>query len=370
MFCFILYGANNIVKSQSIEDTNWTTIHVYNNTSICKLFNLKLHYSKGNDTSWCVSLNNKYGEYLLPKETQTFTAQGRKFPIRYYTYDCNCGGNIIHRKIDEQFVLERNNENLVKISDFFIPPKWWQTWWFFIVVVFSAVILLWFLLKYLTNLKLKKEKRELEQKLALQKERLRISTEMHDDIGAGLLAIRLQAEVLFKYFTGTEMEGKFNNIHNSIRDIASKVREVIWSLDIENDTLINFISFIHQQAYRMFENSNLELQITSMEEIPTLTVLGEHRRNLYLTIKEALHNILKHSSATIAIIKFSIINNNLNVEIVDNGKGVAENLSSIESTGLRNMKERIIKLNGDFNFSTSKSGTEINLIIPLASLKS
>jgi signal transduction histidine kinase len=356
--------------SQNNDTTNWTTLHVVNGSSTCKLYNIKLFYSKGSDTSWVISLKDRYSEMLMPRDTSTLEIPGTEFAVRYYTFDCDCNGIILHGKIDEPFVLKKGEKNVIIVPGLLIPSKWWQSMWFILVTIFSLIVVLCLLIiKVNSNKKLKAQKKELQQKLILQKERLRISTEMHDDIGSGLLAVRLQAEILYKHFIGTGMEGRFDNMNVTIRDITAKVREVIWSLDGENDTLFNLIAFIQQQASRMYENSGLQLQFSTSDPFPDLIIPGENRRNVYLAVKEALHNIVKHANATITEISFSADQKTFYISIKDNGIGFTNASSSVESKGFRNMKQRVEKLNGTFAFSSSKSGTKINISIPLINLK-
>jgi two-component sensor histidine kinase len=359
----------NCAYCQMDDTAKWTKVHVVNGSSICKLYNINLHYTKELDTSWVITLNTQHSDFLFPSDTTTIEIPGIAFPVRYYEYDCNCDGLLLHQVINEKINLRKGENNIIKVEDFFIPPKWWQTWWFFLVIILSVVFLLWILLKYYTNTKLKSQNKELQQALAIQKERLRISADMHDDIGSGLLAVRLQVEMLYKYFVGTEMEDKFNTIHGSLRDITYKVREVIWSLDTEKDTLYNLIAFIQQQASRMFENSGLELKFQSLNSLPESIVTGENRRNIYLTIKEALHNILKHAKATHTEVTFSADEKIFFISIKDNGIGFTNAMPSIESMGLRSMNLRVERLNGTLTLSTSKSGTLIDISIPFESIK-
>ncbi len=248
---------------------------------------------------------------------------------------------------------------------FYIPPHWWQTWWFYLLSLTAAALLLWLLIKYYTNIKLKEQKRHLEKELAIQIERQRISAEMHDDIGAGLFGARLQTELLKKKITDPEALENVTTIHSSISDISTKVREVIWSLNAENDTLFNLISFIHQQAHRMFANASVELNITSSDSIPSYKIDGEKRRHIYLTVNEALHNILKHANATTAKINFTYTSNLLNISVEDNGKGFENGSTTVESMGLQTMKDRVKKLNGNLNIASSSSGTKLTISIPL-----
>ncbi|TMI93201.1 MAG: hypothetical protein E6H06_12305 [Bacteroidetes bacterium] len=97
--------------------------------------------------------------------------------------------------------------------------------------------------------------------------------------------------------------------------------------------------------------------------MPQDYVSSEFRRNIYLTVKESLHNIVKHAQATDVFINIRITNW-LSIDIKDNGIGIdgAENKSF--GNGLINMKARIQELKGRFEI-INNNGTQINIRVPL-----
>ncbi|HKC36167.1 MAG TPA: ATP-binding protein, partial [Chitinophagaceae bacterium] len=130
-------------------------------------------------------------------------------------------------------------------------------------------------------------------------------------------------------------------------DISSKMKEVIWSLNTENDQLSSLISYIQRQARSWLENYPCQLHITIPEKIPDLEISGESRRNIFLTVKEAVHNIIKHSGANKVNINIAC-NEQLIISVSDNGKGIHIDENINTGNGLKNMKQRIHQLNGKF----------------------
>ena len=100
------------------------------------------------------------------------------------------------------------------------------------------------------------------------------------------------------------------------------------------------------------------------EHFPVTFVSGEFRRNIYLTVKEALHNIVKHAQASSVHINIAI-NSKLNIEIHDNGTGFDKTRIRAYSNGLSNMESRISNINGKFEI-LNKVGTTIKIVVPLS----
>jgi signal transduction histidine kinase len=97
--------------------------------------------------------------------------------------------------------------------------------------------------------------------------------------------------------------------------------------------------------------------------LPGTFITGEMRRNIFLSVKECLHNIVKHAEATKVF--FSInLNGIMEVVIHDNGKGIDWSNRRAFSNGLDNIEKRMKEINGQVSFTNCK-GTKVSLSIPL-----
>jgi signal transduction histidine kinase len=144
------------------------------------------------------------------------------------------------------------------------------------------------------------------------------------------------------------------------------MKEVIWSLNTENDSLGNLLSYLQKQARQMMENYHGSFTITMPEQTPDIKIGGEIRRHIYLAVKEALHNIIKHSGAD----KVNLIigcADKLIIKVSDNGKGMNTGESSNTGNGLKNMKNRMEQLGGKFSVE-NKDGLTLIFEIPLNSV--
>ncbi len=246
---------------------------------------------------------------------------------------------------------------------FTIRPAWWQTWWFKTLVILLAVLLILFVSRQVYLFRLRKQKAELEKQLAIQLERQRISAEMHDDIGAGLSGVRLLTEMTKNKLQNEQAAEEVDKIYQSVGDISSKMKEVIWSLNTENDNLSSLLAYLQKQARAMMENYPGIFSITVPADFPDMQVNGETRRHIYLLLKEALHNIIKHSEASKAEVVITC-DEKLRIVVKDNGNGFSADIKAGDGNGMKNMRQRAQQLQGNF-FIHNADGLTLTFEIPL-----
>ncbi len=174
------------------------------------------------------------------------------------------------------------------------------------------------------RLKMENERKEFEKQMAVvtaqQEERNRISTDMHDELGSGMTAIRLMSEIAknkMKENTPLEIE----KISQSADDILNKMNAIIWSMNSKNDSLGNLISYIRAYATEYLEGTPVKCKVNIPDYIPEKELTGDKRRNIFLCVKETLNNMLKHSRANELTIDITV-NSQLIIRIHDNGVGI------------------------------------------------
>ncbi len=201
------------------------------------------------------------------------------------------------------------------------------------------------------KLKLETERKEMEKQVAVlaakQDERNRISVDMHDELGSGVTAIRLMSEIVkskMKNDTLPEIE----KISNSANELLNKMNTIIWTMTSSNDTLENMVAYIRSYAVEFFENTAIDCIFSMPASIPAREISGEKRRNIFLSVKEALNNVVKHSQSSVVRINVSV-HDRLIIEIQDDGIGINMEKLRKFGNGLNNMKKRMTSINGEFN---------------------
>jgi two-component system sensor histidine kinase DesK len=197
--------------------------------------------------------------------------------------------------------------------------------------------------------------KELEKQKILEQERERISHDMHDDLGAGISALKLQAEFLKQKAENDDLQNDIDELLKTSEEMNISMREMLWSLNSGNDTLGSFIDYAILYTGNFLKKTNIKVSSEYKDIIPETPVSTEMRRNLFLCLKEAVNNVYKHSLANSLTLSFSQEGNNFSMKISDNGKGIPD--SQKEGNGLRNMKRRMNELSGECMITSGNPGT-------------
>lgn len=217
------------------------------------------------------------------------------------------------------------------------------------------------------RLKLDNERKEFEKQIAVvtatQHERDRISADMHDELGSGVTAIRLMSEIL-KTRMKEQSFPELEKISNSANDLLGKMNTIIWTMKSSNDTVESLVAYIRAHAIEYFDSTPIDCSVKLPVVIPQAEISGEKRRNIFLSIKEALNNAMKHSQASQLSIEITTRDNRLTVKIADNGVGIDTEKLRRFGNGLSNMKRRMELIGGSFKVE-NREGAVLLFELPL-----
>jgi len=235
-----------------------------------------------------------------------------------------------------------------------------------IFVVFIILIVLTYnkrQLLYLREKQLKESEyknqllqKELEKQKSIEAERERISHDMHDDLGAGISALKLQAEFLKQRAENDDLKNDIDEILKTSEEMNLSMREMLWSLNSGNDTIGSFVEYAKIYAENFLKKTNILLSTEKKDIILETVITTEQRRNLFLCLKEALNNAYKHSESNQLKLSFIQKDKEFMMKISDNGIGI--NHEKAEGNGLRNMKRRMQEQNGHCEVTT-ENGTHL-----------
>lgn len=253
-------------------------------------------------------------------------------------------------------VQARNSEGVWNRVGLTMPivvhPPYHATWWFRLLMAALVGLAAW------------AAYRARQQQLArVRAMRLRITGDLHDDIGANLSAIALKSELLQKpRIPDAKRESSLADIERLARETTQKVREMIWVVKEEHDTVVGLVDHMRDAAIALL-GGVIEYRFVVDDDLPEQPIFMELRQDVYLIFKEMLQNILKHSEATEVSIEVTFDGAHLTVTVVDNGVGFVET-EEMKGNGLGLMRQRVAKHDGAFQLDTSpRVGTRLSFTV-------
>jgi signal transduction histidine kinase/ligand-binding sensor domain-containing protein len=247
-----------------------------------------------------------------------------------------------------------------------VAPFFWATWWFRLGVAAVFTLGLSVLVRYVSFRRLHARLRVLEQQAALQRERARIAKDIHDDLGADLTQIAYLGELAHQDRGEPNLAGeRIEKISATARQAVKSLDEIVWAVNPRNDTLARLLDYAGQYAVDYLRLSGIRCRLEVPAEIPARELSAELRHNLYLVVKEALHNIFKHAGATEVWLRAAVDGQALELCIEDNGHGFTSAPDDALADGLRNMNQRMTDIGGGLRVeSRPGGGTKIVLRLP------
>lgn len=236
------------------------------------------------------------------------------------------------------------NQEAKELSIVILPP-FHQKWWFRLLIgcVIAGILYLVYRIR-------------MEKLLAIERMRVRIASDLHDDVGAALTKIALYTDLLK---TNPSEDGVVDRIATMSREVIASMSDIVWAIDARNDTLEDLMDRINYYASEILAAKGIHLAFEKDAFPRTVIIPVEHRQNLHLIVKEAVNNIAKHSKATSALLRFTTEGGRVLIVIKDNGNGFAD-VPNRSGQGLRNMQMRA-KRSGATLTIEHRHGTEIRL---------
>jgi signal transduction histidine kinase len=243
----------------------------------------------------------------------------------------------------------KNADKRITTLNIEILPMWWQTFIFkFFLVLISLLILVYAVRRRLkSNYEMKLA--EMKRKNMIEEERNRIANDMHDDIGADLTQISIWSNIL----KSNEYAGNVHieKISNLSKEVLLKMDQIIWALDSIHNQTSDLISYMNAYASDCLESSDVKLEFNIAEDLPNIPLSMYQRRNIFLVVKELLHNTLKHSYAKNVHIKIYMKEDLMAIEYSDDGHGFRiQNDGS--GLGLTTMRKRMKEINSKIEITS------------------
>ncbi len=262
-----------------------------------------------------------------------------------------------------------------------VLPHFWQTWWFSALAVVAGAASVGGAARYVTRRRLRARMERLERQRALERERARIAKDIHDDLGASLTRIIMLSQSGHADLESPhEAAADLNQIYVIARELTRALDEIVWAVSPQHDTLDSLVTYLGKFAQDFLSVAGIRCRLDVPIALPAWPLTAEIRHNLFLAFKEALHNVLKHASATEVRISLTLAESGFCLLVDDNGKGfqpgrnggaaanppINGNLRFSTGNGLANMKKRLEEINSVFDLKSAPGeGTNVKFVVSI-----
>lgn len=257
---------------------------------------------------------------------------------------------------------------------FSVAPFFWETWWFRCAAIVLFSLLMIASVRYVSFRRLQSKVRALEQQAALDRERARIARDLHDQLGGTLTQMTLQLEMALR--NGAKPEKTNRHVQQGLvvaRQAIQSLDETVWAVSPGNDTLPHLLNYVGEYAVEFLDNAGIRCRVEMPEQLPTQPVSAETRHHLFLAVKEALNNVVRHANASEVRLRAGVDNGSLKLIVEDNGRGLPVTPERSEggqmngnfcAEGLRSMRQRMTEIGGDFQIESQSKGTRLSFTCP------
>ena len=241
------------------------------------------------------------------------------------------------------------NENAASIK-IIINPPFWRTWWFITLVLITVISFIY----YLGTSRIKSQ-------LEIEKLKLKIASDLHDNIGAGLTEISILSEVAERneLQKNSILTKDLQKISETARQLVDSMSDIVWVVNPQRDSLHDLIVRLKDSYNEFFSSIGISFQVNNVEKSDDIKLPMEYKQNLLLLFKEAINNSIKHSNCKKITLAAFYKNDIIEIVLKDDGQGFDFNDIKF-GNGIKNMKSRANKLKGNLNWSSENGiGTSV-----------
>ena len=214
---------------------------------------------------------------------------------------------------------------------------------------------------------------QVERQRRIERERLRIAQDIHDDLGATLTHIGLLGQTAHEKMARPHAAWEdTERLRALTANLTQKLDEIVWAISPRHDTMESLCSYLTDLTEEFLGAAGIRIRFHFPDQLPGWTLPPGLRHNVFLATKESLNNIVKHAQATEVHLRLVILPGAFQLTIEDNGDGSAPPshpppaMSRSVHHGLDGIKERIESLGGRcaFDFAPGR-GTQVILTVPV-----
>jgi signal transduction histidine kinase len=271
-------------------------------------------------------------------------------------------------ELQTQYEL-KNKENTILKQKYDLQRK---NFLFYVTLIISVILLFSALLGFINFRRKQQQKAKAmldEERIlsiaavknAEEKERVRIASDLHDNLGA--YAASLAANTGYLYFPEVDNQTQvaIDELKKNASAIVSQLNDTIWVLKKEALPL-TAISDRIKKFILQISGSYREVVLDVVEEIQDDILLPSSSAfHLYRVLQEAINNALKHSKGSNVQVLINAANGKWNIHVKDDGIGMSDRLNMINGLGLQNMQDRCMEAGWQITWNGQNGGTDITI---------
>lgn len=240
-----------------------------------------------------------------------------------------------------------------------VAPPFWQRWWFYILAAALVGGLAYSAYRYRIN--------ELLKRQAI---RNKIARDLHDNVGSTLSSISIYsqvAQIKKAEHKTVELDGLLQKISAVSNEMVSEMNDIVWAINPLNDGLDKIVARIEAFAKPLLRANNIDFHMHTDPLLQGIEPGMERSKELYLIMKEAIHNCIKHAAARNLYLTLKRDQHRMIISIRDDGHGFTpgSNGTSLSGNGLMNIINRVDAIHGKLNMVSDSGGTLIEIEMKL-----
>lgn len=262
-----------------------------------------------------------------------------------------------------------HSDKIASVSITIMPP-FWRTWWLRLILGIVVLSIIIGIVRHFSTKELKRQIHELEKEKAVQKERERISRDLHDNVGSQLTNIisGIGLAEIYNKAEKPKADTLLHSLQDEARETMMQLRETIRALKSTEISFDNFIielkNVIDRHAKYYSGDLHLVVEDHSLCEIILKPL---EALNLFRIVQEAITNSIKHSEAKQITVTISCEVEILAIKIIDDGVGMKNEISDlVNGNGIENMKKRSDEIGAEIEFTSDKNkGVCVKVTLPI-----
>src|SRR5690606_27190210 len=232
-------------------------------------------------------------------------------------------------------------------------PHFYETWWFNVLVLLAVAGVIGGFFKYRENI-LRNEKRM----------RIKIASDLHDEVGSSLTRIYFQADMLSANHVGTTDDKQLRQIADTSKQALLTMSDMVWSIDSRFDTVKDLVIRMKDYLFKLREELEITYRFDVRGDQTSRTVTQLVRQNLFLIFKEALTNAIKYGGGSEITIDLDF-GRTIQLTVRNRYAGGNGPITDQQGgRGLESMRLRATRVGAELSYMATDGVFRLHLVIP------